>query len=181
MNTLVRPILSGLAASIVVISGGLALAEDPAPAAAAAVLQAELTRIDIDPQLEYLQDIDSGSIAINLTQREVVLTLRHAVRPPLHPLTPEEIRLPLISIDRGPCNTTYVAERDARPVDGPYEAIKVIDYVNTRGTPRRPCPRPMAPTFIAYDNTSSGFGAPVEETHSDFSADPLVRVPLTTR
>jgi len=176
MKKLTQPFLWGLAASLAAISAGPVRADPPAQPVAA-VLQGVLTWIDIDPQLEGFQDIDSGNITINLTAREVVLTLHHA-RPPLNAPSLEEIRLPLLSVDRGRCNTTYVARRDLRPVDGPFRAIEVIDYEHTgpgSSPPPEPCPQPFEPVSISYDTISSGFGAPVEETHSSFRASRLVR------
>ncbi|UQA57249.1 hypothetical protein [Polyangium aurulentum] len=170
MKTFTRSILCSVAASLVALSAGQAEAQS------AGSLLAELTRFDIDPQLEYLQDVDAGTIVVDPSAREIVLTLRHPARS-TQPLEPEVIRLPLVSTTQGTCNTTYVARRDGRIYDGPLETLTVIDYYNvqTATTPRRPCPRPAAPTFIAYDIVTSGFGSPVREMHSEFSAGVLTR------
>jgi len=176
-----RPVLLGVTASLSLLasSAGMAHASTSAPAVVREVLQAELTRFDIDPQLEYLQDVDAGVITIDRQAREIVLILEHAAQPEGDPLPPEEIRLPLTAVQRGACATTYTAELDMRPVDGPLQALRVVDYQNVRpssGPPTRPCPRVAAPVYIEYRNVSSGFGTPVEDTLSNFSASSLVPV-----
>jgi hypothetical protein len=174
MKTFLRPALFVVTASVLAISAGVAQAQN------AGSLQAALTQIDIGPQLEYLQDVDAGEIVIDPNAREIVLILRHAARPPLQPLEPEEIRLPLVSTKRGPCNTTYTAQRDGRAYDGPLEILKVIDYQHAGPSswPRRPCPRPRAPVFVSYDIVTSGFhNGVVQKIRSEFSAGPLVRGP----
>jgi len=177
MKTFTRSVLCSVAASLVGIPAGLAEAQEPAPSPGS--LLAELIRFNIDPQLEYLQDVDAGTIVIDPRAREIVLILRHPARSP-QPLEPEEIRLPLVSTNRGTCNTTYTARRDGRVYDGPLETLTVIDYQNVRPvtSPRRPCPRPAGPTFITYDIVTSGFGSPVREMHSEFSAGALVTRPV---
>jgi hypothetical protein len=177
MTTFLQSALCGVTVSVVVLSAGLAQADVIAPAPSAGTRSAELTWISIDPQLEYLQDIDSGEIAIDPSAREIVLILRHAVQTSEPPQEPEEVRLPLVATKRGTCNTTYTARRDGRAYDGPLEVLTVIDYRSVRPTlwPRRPCPRPRAPVFIAYEMVTAGFRLPVLETHSEFGANSLVR------
>ncbi len=175
-STFLRPVLCGVTASLVLLTAGLALADVPAPGRG--TLWAELTWINIDPQLEYLRDIEAGDIVIDPGAREVVLTLRHALDTS-EPQSTEEIRLPLVATKRNTCNTTYTARRDGRTYDGPLETLTVIDYQHHQRDPRplRPCPRPRAPVFITYDMVTAGFRIPVMETHSEFTASGLVRGP----
>ncbi len=176
-----RPILGAVTASLLALATGPAHAEAPVAAARTAVLEAKLFQFDIDPApaLDYLRDVDAGVIRIDQRAREIVLILEHGGQTQQEPLSPEEIRLPLTSVQRGPCSTTYTAELDTRPVDGPLQVLRVIDYQNVqpgRQPPRRPCPRPFAPTFVAYEIVTSGFGTPVQELFSDFSGGPLLPV-----
>jgi hypothetical protein len=119
------------------------------------------------------EDIDSGELTIDPNAREIVLTLRTSGGEPSEPV---EIRLPLVSTKRGPCNTTYTAQYDARPVDGPLEILRVIANRPAGSAPRM-CPNPGVPVSISYDVTTSGFGSPARTMHSDFSATALVRSP----
>jgi hypothetical protein len=157
-----------MAAAIVTISAGLAGAEVP-------VLRAELTRIDLDPGMGF-EDIDSGELTIDPNTRQVVLTLRTSGDEPSETV---EIRLPLISTTRGTCSTTYTAQYDARPVDGPLEILRVIDNRPLRRgiAAARRCPNPGVPVSIDYVVTTSGFGSPVRTMHSNFSATALARSP----
>jgi len=170
MRTFQKPILCGMAAAIVTMSAGLAGANVSAMVASAGVLRAELTRINLDPGMGF-EDIDSGELTIDPDASEIVLTLRSSDGEPSESV---EVRLPLVSTERGRCNTTYVATRDARPVDGPIETLRVVDH-RRGGFISRRCPNPGVPVSVSYVVTTSGFGSPVRTMHSNFSASALVR------
>ncbi|MFT6070707.1 MAG: hypothetical protein ACJAT2_001330 [Bacteriovoracaceae bacterium] len=118
------------------------------------VLTAELTEaMNIDDN-SYLKNmrIHGGSVQVKQLRREIVLTLNVApdcqagmVCPAV--LTDHVITLPLVSQKYDECgNTTYIAKKDLRPVDGAMELLSVTDHTDNK-----------CPTFVALPETGVTF------------------------
>ncbi len=93
------------------------------------------TLVDFEVNQQWLGYIDQGSVAINLTDETMTLTLMS--QPDCDPtmvcpavmLEYHQIEVKLISRSVDSCGAvTYVGEKDKTPVDGIKETIEVIDY-----------------------------------------------------
>jgi hypothetical protein len=104
-------------------------------------------------------DIASGDIQINLSDRELSLSITNAVNCAAHTriclsARPRvtQIDLPVVSLKKGVCgDVIYTAFSDAMPVDGLRETIVVTDHTGPT------CLRliaPLAPTEIVYTRES---------------------------
>lgn len=121
------------------------------------VLTAELTEaMNIDDN-SYLKNmrIHGGKVEVKQLRKEIVLTLNVApdcqagmVCPAV--LNEHVITLPLVGQKYDGCgNTTYIAKRDMRPVDGALELLSVTDHTDNK------CPTfaPLPETGITYETS----------------------------
>ena len=99
------------------------------------VMSAELETIEINH--EWLNDVESGSITVDVTKQEITLSLVTGWTCPPNmaciAVMPEPvvIKLPIVNTYSDWCgSTTYEAEIDATPADGLYETLVVTDYSN---------------------------------------------------
>ncbi len=113
------------------------------------VLKAELEDINLD-QDSYLNNLTiyGGSVQIEQLKREVTLSFQVAPECPVGMMCAQVLRqhnitLPIVSQFTDRCNnTTYIAQRDLRPVDVAYQEITVTDHTLNR-----------CPTFVALPET----------------------------
>ncbi len=122
----------------------------------------------------------TGLVYINHTQKTATLQLnRRFFCPPgrfCPQVMPEPvmITLPIKKVSEGACNSViYVAVKDKRPADGNYEGLRITDNRRFYETCRSV--RAVEPTYVEYKTISAGFGGPVVETLSTFTAKPLQR------
>lgn len=142
------------------------------------VLTAELNEAMNIDQNSYLNDmrIYGGLIEVKQLKEEITLTFNVAPDCPAGMfcaavLVPHVITLPLKSQTTDQCgNTTFIAKRDMRPVDGALEQIAVTDHTDNK-----------CPTFVALPATGITYetsiydrinGAQVS-TYSNFEAGKL--------
>ncbi len=142
------------------------------------VLTAELTEAMSIDDNSYLKNmrIHGGSVQVKQLRREIVLTIQYAPECPAGlvctlALANHEITLPLVGQKYDSCgNTTYIAKRDLRPVDGALELLSVTDHTDNK-----------CPTFVALPETGVTFQTSVYDringgevsTYSSFEAGKL--------
>jgi hypothetical protein len=106
------------------------------PAVRIQVLRATIQNGNLDPRNGLgISQIQGGLVEINHRRGgDVTLTLQPKFSCPAGRAcaevmpAPVQIRLPLVSVTRGECNTVvYTAKRDLRPVDGGLMQLQIVD------------------------------------------------------
>lgn len=146
-------------------------------------LRAEIMRFEIDPDLNYADNIESGSIEVNYAKKtaELVLYRKSMCRPDMICIAlvppPMIIQLPIISVNKDGCGSkVIIAKKDMRPVDGALNELEIMDNSH------RICRDLRAPTEIthlsSFFNRINGF---TETNESHFYANrlELVEVPFS--
>jgi len=113
------------------------------------VLSADIETMDID-QDSYLNEMAlyGGVVKVKQIRKELSLELNYAPKCApnmacIEVLLIHEINLKITNQVTDRCgNTSYIAERDLRPVDGVKEKLVVTDYTNN-----------ICPTFVALPAT----------------------------
>lgn len=143
---------------------------------------ASITKAHVDPNLN-LGPVTGGRYSVNLEQNYLSLSLEQAFRCPpdafciLSMLPNFEVTLPIVEIKHTSCGSVmYIAQRDARPVDGALERLEIVDHSGNR------C-RMLVPSSEAHYSTAvvsrSNAGETIE-THSSFQGSPLLPLPRPT-
>lgn len=138
--------------------------------------QAQIVDADVHPaHAERLGPALNGHVTLNASRNSVILTTYQHV--PCNPgrmclaymPAPQSIELPLVKRVRTSCGSTlFIGARDARPADGIFEEIRVVDH-STRTCKDLPKYR----TEITFRTVTPGWGAPVVDALSRFGGDAL--------
>ena len=149
------------------------------PETEGSILRSEILQADIDPELEF-GSFMGGSVQLDREAGQLTLTLRRSrfCRPgtpcPMWIPAPMIVTLPIAQQFVNRCGSLIVvAKKDARPVDGSLQELRIIDHTQNR------CPTliPLPAVETTYVTESAGFGGPVVKTLSKFVGDDFVNVP----
>jgi hypothetical protein len=164
--------IAGLLGSVIASASQLPM---PTPPYAQLTFSAQLDTINVDPNAEYLQNVDGGTIVRNVSKHTLRLTLNRRFSCPADRIcaqvmpAPIILDLPIVDVREECGSVIYTAKRDMRPVDGNLEIIKLADHST------RLCEDHRRGTEVRLTTKTSGMDGFGATYSSSFAGDIMLR------